>query len=107
MFRWRKSAKATRCARFGKNTRRPGVWRGTLSSRIRVGTAPVSWGVIEVEGWGGNRPYSAVLDEMVEAGYTGTELGPHGFLPAEPKALTRELQARGLELVAAFVPLPL
>jgi inosose dehydratase len=78
-----------------------------LSSRIRVGTAPVSWGVIEVEGWGGNRPYSAVLDEMVEAGYTGTELGPHGFLPAEPKALTRELQARGLELVAAFVPLPL
>jgi inosose dehydratase len=74
---------------------------------IRAGTAPVSWGVMEVEGWTGNRPYTAVLDEMVQAGYSGTELGPYGFLPSEPVALNRELDSRGLTLVAAFVPLPL
>jgi inosose dehydratase len=67
----------------------------------------VSWGVIEVEGWSGNQPYGAVLDEMVEAGYTGTELGPYGFLPTDSATLIRELGSRGLELVAAFVPLPL
>ena len=78
-----------------------------MSSAIRVGTAPVSWGVLEVEGWGENRPYGDVLDEMVQAGYDGTELGPYGFLPTDASTLVRELRSRGLELVAAFVPLPL
>ena len=45
---------------------------------MRVASAPVSWGVME------NIPlpedYSAgrVLDEITEAGYSGTELGPYG-----------------------------
>ena len=50
---------------------------------IRVATAPVSWGVMEVEGWGRQKSYGEVLDEMVQAGYTGTELGPYGFLPTD------------------------
>src|SRR5437660_920276 len=74
---------------------------------IKVGNAPVSWGVMEVEGWNGQEPYRQVLDEMTEAGYAGTELGPYGYLPTEPDELTSELSARRLQLVAGFVPIPL
>lgn len=74
---------------------------------IKVGNAPVSWGVMEVEGWGEQVPYRKVLDEIVEADYAGTELGPYGYLPTEPNELKSELSARGLQLVASFVPLPL
>jgi inosose dehydratase len=62
---------------------------------------------MEVEGWTGQQPYREVLDEMQNAGYAGTELGPYGYFPAEPDRLTRELAARKLQLVAAFVPIPL
>jgi inosose dehydratase len=44
---------------------------------------------------------------MVQAGYTGTELGPFGFLPTDSEELKRELEARNLTLLGAFVPLPL
>jgi len=74
---------------------------------IRVATAPVSWGILEVEGWGKQKPYSEVLDEMVAAGYSGTELGPYGFLPIDPSLLKTELAKRNLPLLGAFVPLPL
>lgn len=74
---------------------------------IKVGNAPVSWGVMEVAGWGEQIPYGKVLDEIAEAGYAGTELGPYGYFPTEPQALMSELSARGLQLVASFVPVPL
>lgn len=75
--------------------------------KIKVGNAPVSWGVMEVAGWGEQLPYSKVLDEITEAGYAGTELGPYGYLPTQPEKLKSELSARGLQLVAGFVPIPL
>ena len=31
---------------------------------INIGNAPVSWGITEVEGWGGQKPYGEVLDEI-------------------------------------------
>ena len=74
---------------------------------IKVGNAPVSWGVMEVAGWGEQVSFRKVLDEIAEAGYTGTELGPYGYFPTEPNDLTSELSARGLQLVASFVPIPL
>ncbi len=74
---------------------------------IRIGNAPVSWGIMEVAGWSGQQPYGEVLDEIARAGYVGTELGPYGYFPAEPAELQRELNARQLELVTAFVPIPL
>lgn len=68
---------------------------------IRVANAPCSWGVIEnVAGDTGG--YRKVLDEMVETGYAGTELGDWGFMPTEPDALRSELAVRGLALVASF-----
>ena len=74
---------------------------------IRIATAPVSWGVMEVEGWARQQTYSEVLDEMVQAGYSGTELGPYGFLPTDPGELKAELGKRNMSLLGAFVPLPL
>jgi inosose dehydratase len=74
---------------------------------IRIATAPVSWGVMEVEGWARKQSYGEVLDEMVQAGYTGTELGPYGFLPTDSTELKQELGKRNMALLGAFVPLPL
>lgn len=74
---------------------------------IRIATAPVSWGILEVEGWARQKSYGEVLDEMVQAGYTGTELGPYGFLPTSSEELKSELAKRKLALLGAFVPLPL
>lgn len=74
---------------------------------IKVGSAPVSWGIMEVEGWGDQTPFSKVLDEIAQAGYEGTELGPYGYLPTEPRLLKAELLQRGLQLISAFVPIPL
>jgi inosose dehydratase len=75
---------------------------------IRIGTAPVSWGIMEVKtAWGRNQTFDSVLDEMVSAGYNGTELGPWGFLPTSPKELMAELSPRKLDLIGAFVPIAL
>jgi inosose dehydratase len=45
-----------------------------------------------------------MLDEMVAAGYTGSELGPYGFFPTDPKVLQPQLEKRKLKLLASFVP---
>jgi inosose dehydratase len=72
---------------------------------LRVGNAPVSWGVYEADR--PNPPYARILDEIARAGYEGTELGPYGYLPTEAAALARELKARRLGLGSSFVALPL
>ncbi len=63
---------------------------------LKVGNAPVSWGVMEVSGWGEQIPFGKVLDEIAEAGYAGTELGPYGYFPTDPNELTPELSARDI-----------
>jgi len=74
---------------------------------IKAANAPVSWGVMEVEGWGPQMPYTSFLDELVSAGYAGSELGPYGFMATEPEELGRELRRRRVDLISAFVPLRL
>jgi inosose dehydratase len=72
------------------------------NTKIRVGNAPCSWGVIEnVEGERGG--YVQVLDEMQETGFVGTELGDWGFMPTDPDALRQELATRNLQLLASWV----
>ncbi|GAB4575416.1 MAG: sugar phosphate isomerase/epimerase [Anaerolineae bacterium] len=74
---------------------------------IRIASAPVSWGIYEFEGITPKFAYSQVLDEIAETGYTGIELGPYGYLPTDPARLRDELDARGLQLLSAFVPVRL
>lgn len=74
---------------------------------MRVANAPVSWGVMEFDFEGQSYEFGQVLDEIRSTGYQGTELGEWGFLPTEPEQLRREIEARDLELVGAFVPVDL
>jgi inosose dehydratase len=68
----------------------------------RVASAPISWGVCEVPGWGHQMTAERVLSEMRAAGLGATELGPEGFLP--PARAPALLERNGLQLVAGFVP---
>lgn len=72
-----------------------------------VAGAPISWGVCEVPGWGHQMGPSRVLDEMSGLGLTATELGPDGFLPADPSHLSDLLSDHGLRLVGGFLPIVL
>jgi inosose dehydratase len=74
---------------------------------IRVANAPISWGIMEHVELPADYPYGRVLDEIGAAGYSGTELGPYGFLPADAAALRGELEKRSLTLCSAFVDIEL
>lgn len=74
---------------------------------VRIGNAPVSWGVFEVAGFSANPPYQLVMDEIAAAGYEGSELGPWGYYPTDPNRLRSEIEGRGLSLASAFVPVDL
>ena len=71
---------------------------------ILLANAPVSWGIYEFEGIAPKYPYTTVLDQIVETGYTGLELGPWGYLPTDPEVLRGELSKRNLQLLSSFVP---
>ncbi len=74
---------------------------------IKAANAPCSWGVLEFGLEGQTAGYAQVLDEMRDTGYAGTELGDWGFMPTDPGRLRQEVGARGLALLAAFVPVNL
>ncbi len=78
-----------------------------ISSRLHFASAPDSWGVLDYPGPSWEQSYEKMLDEMVGAGYTGTELGPYGFFPTDARVLQKELEKRHLKLLASFVPVTL
>lgn len=71
-------------------------------NRIRVGSAPDSWGV-----WFPDDPqqvpWQRFLDEVAGAGYEWIELGPYGYLPSDPARLREETGRRGLKVSAGTV----
>ena len=73
---------------------------------IQIATAPVSWGVI-MKDTPDVPPWEIVLREISAAGYTGTELGPYGFLPQDAALLRDKLDELQLELLAAYVQINL
>ena len=73
----------------------------------RTATAPISWGVCEMPGWGFQLPAEAVLTEMSNTGFTHTELGSLGYLPTNPGDLRAALERHNLSLLGGFVPLVL
>ena len=74
---------------------------------MKIGNAPVSWGIFELEGISADLPYGLVMDQIAESGYSGTELGPWGYYPIDPVRLRRELDQRHLGLASAFCPVDL
>jgi inosose dehydratase len=70
----------------------------------RVASAPISWGVCEVPGWGAMLPTERVLTEMSQLGLRATELGAPGFLPQTPDRIRELLDRYGMNLLGAFTP---
>lgn len=66
---------------------------------VRIGTAPVSWGVWFTEDKN-QTPWKRCLDEMALSGYEGVELGPWGYFPTNLDILKKELNSRKLKLVS-------
>ncbi|MGA8677155.1 MAG: sugar phosphate isomerase/epimerase, partial [Candidatus Acidiferrales bacterium] len=75
--------------------------------QIRFASAPVSWGVQDDPGPAWEQPHERILEEIVSAGFTGTELGPFGYFPTDPEVLNKTLQRFGLTMLSSFVPVPL
>jgi inosose dehydratase len=73
----------------------------------RIAGAPISWGVCEVPGWGHQLAPDRVLTEMRAVGLVATEIGPDGFLPADPATLAHTLAEYDLHAVGGFVPVVL
>lgn len=72
--------------------------------RFLFASAPDSWGVLDYPGPSWEQSYEKMLDEMVAAGYTGSELGPFGYFPSDPEVLQPQLEKRKLSLLGSFVP---
>ncbi len=68
---------------------------------VMIGTGPDSWGVWFGED-GKQTPWHRYLDEIVEAGYEWTELGPYGYLPTNFDTLKSELDKRNLKVSGTF-----
>lgn len=72
------------------------------NARIRIGTAPDSWGVWFPDD-PNQVPWDRFLDEVQAAGYSWIELGPFGYLPTDAHQLEDELGTRELQLSAGTV----
>ena len=73
----------------------------------RVASAPISWGICEVPGWGAMLPTPRVLSEMSGLGLPATELGAPGFLPTSPEEVKATLAEYDMTLIGGFTPLVL
>jgi inosose dehydratase len=77
-------------------------------TKLLVGNAPCSWGTLEFDAAKGEHiPFDRMLDELADAGYTGTELGDWAYMPSDPARLKAELEKRSLTMLGAFVPVAL
>ena len=75
-----------------------------MTANDRIAGAPISWGVCEVPGWGHQLSPQRVLTEMHDLGLAATELGPDGFLPADPDRMAAVLDSHHLRAVGGFTP---
>src|SRR5689334_3873936 len=66
---------------------------------LKIANAPCSWGVDFADA-PTNPPWDRVLDEIAQAGFDATELGPLGYLPTDTQKLQAELAERRLKVVA-------
>ncbi len=69
---------------------------------MTIGNAPCSWGV-EFADDPRNPAWREVLRQCQQAGYTGIELGPVGFMPEDPVELGEALEEFGQTLIGGVV----
>lgn len=73
---------------------------------IRIGNAPVSYGVFGDQAGGEGASPEELLETIAAAGYEGSELGPPGFF-GTPEQLAASFARVGLRAIGAYVPLHL
>ena len=71
--------------------------------KLLLGTAPDSWGVWNPGLDPLQTPWERYLDEVQAAGYRYSELGPFGYLPADPGIVREAYAKRGLTLTGGTV----
>jgi inosose dehydratase len=71
--------------------------------KLHLGTAPDSWGVWMPGLDPLQTPWQRYLDEVQQAGYKYSELGPFGYLPADAGIVREEYAKRGLTLTGGTV----
>ena len=72
---------------------------------MRIATSPINWNNEDVPETRRHVPYPAILDEILDAGYTATEWS--SSLPTDPDDLLPDLVGHDLEITGAFVGLEL
>jgi inosose dehydratase len=75
--------------------------------KLHLGTAPDSWGVWMPSGDPLQLPWQRYLDEVQQAGYRYSELGPFGYLPPDPAIIRDEYAKRDLTLTGGTVAVAL
>lgn len=71
-----------------------------MRSAVKLSAAPIDWGVMALVR--GNPTPAELLDCVVEAGYTGCELGTHGYFGFDSTSVNGYFQARGLAVSASW-----
>ena len=71
-----------------------------VPTSIKVGTATVNWNNDDLPGWRPIVPFPAILDEMVAAGYAGTEYNQ--AFGSDADQILAELSSRGLRLAGSY-----
>ena len=69
---------------------------------IKIANAPCSWGVDYADAEN-NPDWQKFLEEIAEAGYQYTELGPFGYLPTIAEKVRLQLDKLNLEIIGGFV----
>ncbi|MGE0666881.1 MAG: sugar phosphate isomerase/epimerase family protein [Sphingomonadales bacterium] len=82
----------------------PAPVSGTDDKRLVgiLATSPDAYGVWVANGEG-DIPWDRFLDTAASGGYTSIEMGPPGYLPADPARLRDELGKRSLSLTGGYV----
>lgn len=73
----------------------------------RIASAPISWGICEVPGWGAMLPTKRVLKEMTDLGIPATELGAPGFFSDNSSELKDQLAEFNMSMIGGFTPVVL
>jgi len=95
----RNSDKAWRPSKLeeGKGSRN---FQMSNEANIKLAGAPVSWGVDHM-GRPDLPPWQIVFDQIADAGFPYTELGPLGYLPEDGRLIRKEMESRKLRVVGA------
>ena len=67
---------------------------------VKLAIAPIAWTNDDLPELGGHISFEQCVDEMVTAGFTGSEIG--NKYPRDPDVLKPELEQRGLQISSAW-----